>query len=173
MRGPLVFLTLVTVISAIGFLAAVAVAQPAAQTTAQISLRTTKLGMVLVNSSGRTLYLFAKDKNGKSACSGSCAKFWPPLLTHAKPTTGSGLKAALIGTTKRSNGSLQITYNKHPLYTFALDTKAGQTKGEGNLAFGARWYVVSAKGTAIKASTNTTTTSTTTTTSGTTTALYP
>ena len=67
------------------------------------------------------------------------------------------------GTTRRSNGSRQVTYNKHPLYTYTLDKKAGQTKGEGILAFGAKWYAVSAKGTAVvKRSTTTTTTMTTT-----------
>ena len=84
------------------------------------------------------------------------------LKKSGKATAGSGVKAALIGTTKRSNGSLQLTYNKHPLYTFVLDKKAGQTNGEDQLAFGARWYAVSGKGTAVvKASpppTNTTTT---------------
>jgi predicted lipoprotein with Yx(FWY)xxD motif len=106
--------------------------------------------------------MFAKDKSGKSSCSGGCSKFWPPSLKSGKATAGSGVKAALIGTTKRSNGSLQLTYNKHPLYTFVLDKKAGQTNGEDQLAFGARWYAVSGKGTAVvKASpppTNTTTT---------------
>jgi len=118
--------------------------------------------MILVNSRGHTLYLFAKDRNGKSACSGSCVKFWPPSLHSGKPTAGSGVKASMLGTTKRSNGSLQLTYNKHPLYTFALDKRAGQTNGEGNLAFGAKWYAVSAKGTAVvKASTTPSTTTTT------------
>ena len=111
-----------------------------------------------------TLYLFAKDRKGKSACSGSCAKFWPPLVSHGKPTAGAGVKASLLGTTRRSNGSFQVTYNKHPLYTFALDKQAGQTNGEGRFAFGAKWYAVSARGTAmIKASTTTTTTNPTTT----------
>jgi predicted lipoprotein with Yx(FWY)xxD motif len=107
--------------------------------------------------------MFAKDRNGKSSCSGSCAKFWPPSLQRGKPTAGSGVKASLLGTTRRSNGSLQLTYNKHPLYSFVLDKRAGQTNGEGNLAFGARWYAVSAKGTAVvKASTTPMTTTTTT-----------
>lgn len=108
--------------------------------------------------------MFAKDRNGKSACSGSCAKFWPPSIQRGKPTAGSGVKASLLGTTRRSNGSMQLTYNKHPLYSFALDKRAGQTNGEGNVAFGAKWYAVSAKGTAVvKGSTTHTTTGTTTT----------
>lgn len=157
-----IVLTLALVLGVIGFLAAGSVARSASEKTGSVSLRTTKLGPVLVNAKGHTLYMFAMDRNGKSSCSGSCVKFWPPSLKSGKATAGSGVKAALIGTTKRSNGSLQLTYNKHPLYTFVLDKKAGQTNGEDQLAFGARWYAVSGKGTAVvKASpppTNTTTT---------------
>jgi len=94
------------------------------------------------------------------ACTASCAKFWPPLLS-GKPIAGAGVKSSLLGTTRRSNGSLQVTYNKHPLYAFSLDKQEGQTKGEGSFAFGARWYTVSARGLAVvKASTTTTTTTT-------------
>jgi predicted lipoprotein with Yx(FWY)xxD motif len=116
-----------------------------------------------VNSRGHTLYLFAKDRNGKSACNGSCARFWPPLLNSGKPTSGSGVKPSLLGTTRRSDNRLQVTYNRHPLYTYALDKQAGQTRGEGNLAFGARWYAVSARGTKVVKPPTTTTTTTTTT----------
>ena len=73
--------------------------------------------------------MFAKDKNGKSSCSGGCSKIWPPLLRSGKATAGSGVKAALIGTTKRVKNSLQLTYKGHPLYTFVLDKEAGQTNG--------------------------------------------
>ena len=161
-----VVLTLTAVLSVIGFLAAGSIALSATRTNATVSVHKTKLGLILVNSKTHTLYMFAKDRNGKSACSASCAKFWPPLLAHAKPTAGSGVKASLLATTRRSSGSLQVTYNKHPLYTFALDKQAGQTNGEGSGAFGAHWYGVSAKGTAVvNGSPTTTTTMTTTTTS--------
>jgi predicted lipoprotein with Yx(FWY)xxD motif len=164
MTRMVLLLTLTAAVGVIGFLAAGSDALSANRTHATVSLRKTKLGLILVNSRAHTFYLFAKDKNDKSACSGSCAKFWPPSLSHGKPTAGSGVKASMLGTTRRSNGSLQVTYNKHPLYTFALDKQAGQTNGEGNLAFGAKWYAVSAKGTAVvKAPTTTTTTTTTTT----------
>jgi predicted lipoprotein with Yx(FWY)xxD motif len=150
-------------VGVIGFLFAGSIARSATGASATVSLHKTKLGMILVSSSGHTLYLFEKDRNGKSACSGSCTRFWPPLLSHAKATAGPGVRASLLGTTKRSNGSLQVTYNRHPLYTFALDKQAGQTHGEGNFAFGAKWYAVSARGTAIvKAPTTSTTTTTTT-----------
>ena len=159
-------LALVSALGVIGFLAAGSIAHSATGTHATVSLRKTKLGSILVNSSGHTLYLFAKDRNGKSSCTGSCAGFWPPLLRHGKPTVGPGVKASLLGTTRRSNGTVQLTYNKHPLYTYTLDRKAGQTKGEGILAFGAKWYAVSAKGTAVvKAPSTTMSTTTTTTTS--------
>jgi predicted lipoprotein with Yx(FWY)xxD motif len=146
-----------------GFLTAASIARSATQTNPTVSLRKTKLGMILVNSKGHTLYMFQKDRNGKSACNGNCARFWPPLLSHGKPSAGPGVKAALLGTTKRSTGSLQVTYNRHPLYTFALDKQAGQTHGQGNVAFGGKWYTVSARGTAVvKAPPATSTTTTTT-----------
>ena len=157
-----VALGLAAVLGVLGFSAAGSIARGAARANATVSLRKTKLGMVLVNSSGHSLYLFEKDRNDKSACSASCASFWPPLISRGKPTAGPGVKASLLGTTRRSNGSLQVTYNKHPLYTFALDRQAGQTNGEGRFAFGAKWYALSARGTAvIKASTTTTTMTTT------------
>ncbi|TML94224.1 MAG: hypothetical protein E6G03_13975 [Actinobacteria bacterium] len=156
---------LTALLGVIGFLAASTVARSATRTATTISLRKTGLGSVLVNAKGHTIYLFAKDKHGKSACTGSCSKFWPPVLSQGKPSVGAGLKASLVGTTKRSNGTRQVTYNRHPLYTYALDKRAGQTKGEGNSLFGAKWWAVSAKGTAVvKASTTTTSTGTTTTT---------
>ena len=111
-----------------------------------VSTASTSLGRILVNSSGRTLYLFGKDKNGKSSCSGMCASFWPPLITSGKPRAGTGAKASLLGTTKRADGRVQVTYNHHPLYTFKKDTKKGQTNGEGVNAFGANWYAVSPAG---------------------------
>ena len=113
---------------------------------AVVSTAKTSLGRIVVNSSGRTLYLFGNDRNGKSACSGQCAAFWPPLITSGKPRVSGGSRASLIGTTKRADGRLQVTYNHHPLYTFAKDTKAGQTNGEGVTAFGATWDAVSPAG---------------------------
>jgi predicted lipoprotein with Yx(FWY)xxD motif len=122
----------------------------AGATGATVSTAKTGLGRILVNSSGRTLYLFEKDKSGKSSCSGGCAGFWPPLITKGKPRATNGAKASLLGTTKRSDGRMQVTYNHHPLYTFALDTKKGQTKGQGLNKFGAEWYVLSAAGAKVE-----------------------
>jgi predicted lipoprotein with Yx(FWY)xxD motif len=111
-----------------------------------VSTATSSLGRVLVNAQGHTLYLFGKDKNGKSACSGMCATNWPPLIATAKARAAGGVKASRLGTTKRADGRLQVTYNHHPLYTFIKDTKKGQTNGEGLNAFGGVWDAVSSAG---------------------------
>jgi predicted lipoprotein with Yx(FWY)xxD motif len=116
-------------------------AKTAVSHTPTVHVATTSLGKVLVNSHGRTLYLFTKDSGTKSACSGACATAWP-LLRAGKPTAGSGVKAALL----RKNSHSQVTYNGHPLYTFIKDTKAGQTNGEGLVAFGGTWLAVSPAG---------------------------
>jgi predicted lipoprotein with Yx(FWY)xxD motif len=161
----LVFLPLIAALGVAGFVAAGSIAQSATGTGASISLGKTKLGRVLVSSRGHTLYLFKKDKHGRSACNASCAKFWPPLLKHGSPTVGRGVRMSMLGTTRRRNGSRQLTYNRHPLYTYALDKHARQTNGEGKFAFGAKWYAVSARGKAVvKAAPPATTTTTTTTT---------
>jgi predicted lipoprotein with Yx(FWY)xxD motif len=105
---------------------------PAAAASLVIGDRATSLGTVLVNSSGRTLYLFTKDPNGSSSCTGACATTWPPLLvgSGAMPTEMSGVTGT-VATITRSDGGHQATYDGHPLYTFAGDTAAGETNGEG------------------------------------------
>jgi predicted lipoprotein with Yx(FWY)xxD motif len=117
---------------------------------AVVSTAKTSLGRIVVNSKGRTLYLFEKDRKGKSACSGQCAGFWPPLITHGKPRAIGGTRASLIGTTRRADGRLQVTYKHHPLYTFVKDKRAGQTNGEGVNAFGGSWDAISPAGTKIE-----------------------
>ena len=87
------------------------------------------LGRILVDSHGKTLYLWAHDKSRKSTCYGDCAVYWPPLLTRGKPLARIGARARLLGTTRRHDGRMQVTYAGHPLYYFVQDTKAGQTSG--------------------------------------------
>jgi predicted lipoprotein with Yx(FWY)xxD motif len=118
---------------------------------ATVALKKTGLGNILVDSRGRTLYLFLKDRNGQSRCAGSCATFWPPLLSTSKARAGIGVRARLLGTFRRPDGRQQVSYAGHPHYTFVADTKSGQTNGEGSTNFGAPWYVVGAEGRAIKA----------------------
>jgi len=116
---------------------------------AHFKVEQTSIGKVVANANGRTLYLFRADSGTKSACYGQCAKYWPPLLTTGKPVAAPGMKASLLGTTKRKDGTTQVTYKGHPLYTFLLDKAAGQTKGEGSKNFGASWYALAPNGATI------------------------
>jgi predicted lipoprotein with Yx(FWY)xxD motif len=130
--------------------AAPAPSSSAASGGSAVDVATSKLGKILVDSKGLTLYLFAADTGTSSTCSGACAAAWPPLTTKGKPTAGTGVKASLLGTTKRSDGTLEVTYAGHPLYYYAGDTAAGQTTGQALPQFGAPWYVVGTDGKAIK-----------------------
>jgi predicted lipoprotein with Yx(FWY)xxD motif len=131
---------------AIAVLPAFAHHHRASATRAKLEVRKGKLGRFIVDGKGFTLYLFEKDKNGKSACYGTCAKVWAPLITSGKPSAGAGVVASKVGTTKRKGGKLQATYGGHPLYHYDDDHKPGQTEGEGSRAFGAEWYVVAPSG---------------------------
>jgi predicted lipoprotein with Yx(FWY)xxD motif len=111
-----------------------------------VGVANNSLGSVLVNSQGRTLYLFKADVGAKSACSGACATAWPPLLAASKPTAGTGLTASKLGTITRSRGSRQVTYNGHPLYLFIKDKKPGDVNGQGVTAFGAAWFALTPSG---------------------------
>jgi len=124
-------------------------AAPAATGT-MINVGTSKLGQVLVDSNGLTVYLFLADKGTASSCnSPSCTQYWPPVLTTGAPQAGSGVTASLLGTTARADGTTQVTYAGHPLYRFINDKAAGQATGQGVNAFGAPWYVVSPSGSQI------------------------
>jgi predicted lipoprotein with Yx(FWY)xxD motif len=113
-----------------------------------ISVRSSAYGKILINSKGLTLYLWAKDKSDKSACSGGCLAVWPFVLVSGTPTAGSGVNAKLLGTIKVKGGN-EVTYNKHPLYTFVSDIKPGVISGEGNKTFGGPWWLVSPAGNAV------------------------
>jgi predicted lipoprotein with Yx(FWY)xxD motif len=119
---------------------------------ATVGVASTGLGNVLVDSQGRTLYLFAKDKGTTSSCSGACATAWPPLRASGNPVAGTGVKSSLLGTTQRSDGKPQVTYNGHPLYLYVGDQKAGDTNGQGITAFGAGWFALTASGTQVSGS---------------------
>lgn len=110
------------------------------------------LGKILVDSKGRTVYLFQKDTGSMSTCSGACATNWPPVTTTGKPSAGTGVSASMLGTTTRSDGSKQVTYNGHPLYLYTGDQSAGDTNGQGLNFFGANWYVLSPAGSTITTS---------------------
>jgi predicted lipoprotein with Yx(FWY)xxD motif len=119
--------------------------------SATLGVESTSLGKILDNGQGRTLYVFQADSGTKSNCSGACATNWPPL-TSANPTVGKGANASMVGTSKRSDGKTQVTYNGHPLYTFQGDSGPGDTSGQGVNAFGGLWYALSPSGQQVTAS---------------------
>jgi predicted lipoprotein with Yx(FWY)xxD motif len=132
-------------------LTGLAIAASSPTKPATVKTRSNTLGTIIVDGKSRTLYLFEKDKTTKSKCSGACATNWPPLLTKGKPKASGSAKASKLGTTKRSDGTTQVTYGGHPVYTFIADkSKPGATKGEGVDAFGAEWYVVGTNGKKIE-----------------------
>ena len=131
------------------FAAAFALAGGTQSGGVKVSIAKSPLGRILVDSKGITLYDFVKDKGTMSACYGACAALWPPLVTKGKPIAGPGVRASLLGTTKRKDGKLQVTYKGHPLYTYVTDKKPGQTTGEGSKLFGAGWYALTPTGIVI------------------------
>jgi len=116
-----------------------------------VSMANGSPGTYLTGPTGRALYLWDADSNGKSACSGACAAAWPPLLTKGAPAAAHGVKASDLSTITRSNGAKQVAYKGHPLYYFVADTSSGQVKGQGSDQFGAKWWLVSPAGSAITA----------------------
>jgi predicted lipoprotein with Yx(FWY)xxD motif len=122
----------------------------ASPTGVVVDARSSSLGTILVGSTGRTLYLFEADKDSRSTCYGSCATVWPPLTTKGTPRAGSGIKPSLLGTTKRTDGTTEVTYNGHPLYYYVADSSPGQTTGQGRNQFGALWFVLSPLGSGLK-----------------------
>ena len=118
---------------------------------ATVKLGQSKLGRILVDGQGHTLYLFDRDEHGESYCTGACAAVWPPYETDSKPTASAGVPGSALGTTKRADGDLQVTYHGHPLYYYAADASTpGKTKGEDLEQFGAGWYVLDSGGKAVE-----------------------
>jgi predicted lipoprotein with Yx(FWY)xxD motif len=111
--------------------------------------KVTGYGSALVTGSGKSIYLLSTDPAGSSKCSGSCAKTWVPVTASGSPSAGSGVDSSKLSTFKRSDGTTQVLYDKHALYTF---TGEGATSGEGQASFGGVWYLVAPSGSAIKKS---------------------
>jgi predicted lipoprotein with Yx(FWY)xxD motif len=118
-------------------------AQEASGTT--VAVASSKLGDILVDGDGRTLYAFTKDKGDQSACSGGCATNWPALTGPA--TAGTGVQASLLSTSMQANGKSQVTYGGKPLYYFAGDKAPGDTKGQG---LNGVWWVVKGDGSLVQ-----------------------
>lgn len=120
-----------------------------AGTSATIAVTTSKLGQILVDGKGMTVYLFVADTGTSSTCNTACATVWPPVLTTGAPQAGTGATASLLGTTTRTDGTIEVTYAGHPLYYFVQDKSPGDTTGQGVNSFGALWWVLSPSGAAI------------------------
>jgi predicted lipoprotein with Yx(FWY)xxD motif len=127
----------------------------ASHSTSSVAVKTRKLsglGVVLVNSAGKTLYVFMKDQHRHVTCTGACASYWPPLKAKgtAKPTAGGAAKSSLLNSDKDPSGGRVVTYAKWPLYTYVGDKSAGKATGQGLNLSGGKWYVISPAGTVIK-----------------------
>ena len=155
LSGPRLAVPLAITVAFVGFgiLFAVGGSSPrdrrvaAAARTPTVALRQSKLGRILVDAHGRTLYLFLEDAHGKSTCYDACARVWPPLLANGPPAAGAGIDAARLTTATRRHSRLrQVVYNRHPLYTTDADTRPGDTAGQGFLG---TWFVVSRHGNLI------------------------
>jgi predicted lipoprotein with Yx(FWY)xxD motif len=116
----------------------------------KVQLRNTKAGKILVNGKGFTLYTFSKDKPNVDNCNSNCARVWPPLTTKGKIVAGPGVKRSLLGTITISGGKKQVTYAKHPLYTYVADGGPGETSYIGVFQSGGRWYAINGAGNLIK-----------------------
>lgn len=124
------------------------IAAPAKTTSASstLAVRNGPNGKMLVDGSGRTLYLFEKDKTNMSNCSGACLSIWPPLDASSKPQAKGGVVASKVGLITGADGKSQVAYNGHPLYYYAADQKPGDAQGQGLNQFGAKWYVLATSG---------------------------
>jgi predicted lipoprotein with Yx(FWY)xxD motif len=113
---------------------------------ASVAARESAYGKILFDGRGFVLYAFTRDAHGRSACSGACAKAWPPYLVKARPRAGAGIVARRLGTTRRADGSLQATYAGHPLYYYVGDRAPGQILCQNVLEYGGIWRVVRPSG---------------------------
>jgi predicted lipoprotein with Yx(FWY)xxD motif len=142
-RWPRVGATVVLVAAVV---AGVASAQAAPSTAAaRLTVRSTEYGKALFGPSGKVMYVFGADRGSTSHCYGVCAKAWPPLLTNGRPIAGPGVHANLLGTTKRKNGRLQVTYNHHPLYYYSAD-KVGKVMCQHANMHGGLWLIIKPNG---------------------------
>ena len=141
-----VFIVLALAALAIPYVTAASSSAPRSELTAGPSA----FGRILFDGRGFVLYAFTRDSLGKSACFGGCAKAWPPYLVKARPQAGSGVKARLLGTTKRASGGLQVTYAGRPLYYYVGDRRARQILCQNVTEFGGVWRVIRPTGTLVR-----------------------
>jgi predicted lipoprotein with Yx(FWY)xxD motif len=123
----------------------VASAQSAPGAAARLSVRSSVYGKALFGPSGKVVYVFGADRGSTSHCYRACARAWPPLLTRAAPVAGPGVRAKLLGTTRRRDGTLQVTYNRHPLYYYSADPRGKIMCQHANM-HGGLWLIIKPNG---------------------------
>jgi predicted lipoprotein with Yx(FWY)xxD motif len=143
--------TLVTILS----IATVAILAPSAMSShaadgSAVTAKSSRFGKILFDGRGFVLYAFTKDPRGRSVCSGACAKAWPPYIVRSAPGAGAGAKRSLLGTTRRADGKLQVTYNGRPLYYYVGDRSPGQILCQNVSEFGGLWLVARSNGTLVR-----------------------
>lgn len=122
------------------------------QVNATVKAAKRDAGDVLTDASGRTLYARSAESDGKPSCAKDCAQRWPALVTVGDPKAGAGVIATLLGTVKREDGAIQVTYKRQPLYyNLAIDERPGDAKGQARNAFGSDWFMMAASGELIRA----------------------
>jgi len=134
-----------TALLGVAVVAVVASAQAAPTAGLRLAVRSTEYGKALFGPNGKVVYVFGADRGSTSHCYGVCATAWPPLLTKAAPVAGPGVQAKLLGTTKRKNGALQVTYNRHPLYYYSAD-KVGKIMCQHANMHGGLWLIIKPNG---------------------------
>ena len=115
-----------------------------------VTVKTSRFGRILFDGRGYVLYAFTRDTAGRSKCSGACARAWPPYIVKSRPRAAAGVAAARLATTRRANGSLQVTYAGRPLYYYVGDRKAGQILCQNVTEFGGVWLVVGPSGRLVR-----------------------
>ena len=136
--------------AALGAALLVAVAAPAHAADGALTVRASQYGRILFDGRGFVLYLFTRDGRGVSRCSGACAKRWPPFIVRRRARAGSGVRGTLLGTTRRADGRLQVTYAGRPLYYYVGDTSPGRILCQNAPEFGGIWYVVRPDGSPVR-----------------------
>ena len=134
--------------------AALALATPSMSSSAAdratITVHSSKFGRILFDGRGFALYAFTKDRAGRSACTGACARAWPPYVVKTRPKAGTGTTASLLGTIRRGNGSRQVTYGGKPLYYYVGDREPLQVLCQNVVEFGGLWLVVRPTGATVR-----------------------
>jgi predicted lipoprotein with Yx(FWY)xxD motif len=150
-RFPLVVLGAALAV-AVAFASAPAAASPSAEeaTAATLTVRGSNWGPILFDTRGRALYAFTRDPRGRSACSGACAAAWPPYLLRGRMRAGAGVRSALLGTTRRRDGSRQVTYAGRPLYYYVGDRRPGEVRCQNVFGFGGLWLVMRPNGRVVR-----------------------